>query len=120
MASESQAQWRGLLEHEQRRSPLAQDGSPRRVSILPCSPARLFLQRFSLSFGNSLLSLDVVPAVFILIYQFAAGRLVIVYDRLLWFLALGFAATCSLLLNFQEHDAALLLANSLSCIFCLR
>ena len=69
------------------------------VALLACA---LFLQRFSLSFGKSLMSLDVVPALFILIYQFAAGRLVIVYDRLLWFLALGLAATSSLLLNFKS------------------
>src|SRR6266850_1655083 len=62
----------------------------------------LFLQRFSLSFGNSLMSLDVVPAVLILIYQFAAGRLLILYERLLWFLALGLATTCSLLLNYKS------------------
>jgi hypothetical protein len=62
----------------------------------------LFLQRFSLSFGKSLMSLDVVPALFILIHQFAAGRFVILYDRLLWFLALMLAATCSLLLNFNS------------------
>jgi hypothetical protein len=69
------------------------------IALLVCA---LFLQRFSLSFGNSLMSLDIVPAVFILIYQFAVGRLVILYDRLLWFLALGLAVTCSLLLNFKS------------------
>jgi hypothetical protein len=69
------------------------------MALLVCA---LFLQRFSLSFGNSLMSLDVVPALLILIHQFAAGRLVILYDRLLWFLALGLAATCSLLLNFKS------------------
>jgi hypothetical protein len=69
------------------------------IALLVCA---LFLQRFSLSFGNSLMSLDVVPALFILIHQFAAGKLVIVYDRLLWFLALSLAATCSLLLNFKS------------------
>jgi hypothetical protein len=69
------------------------------IALLVCA---LFLQRFSLSFGNSLMSLDVVPALFILTHQFAAGRLVIVYDRLLWFLALSLAATCSLLLNFKS------------------
>jgi hypothetical protein len=69
------------------------------LALLACA---LFLQRFSLSFGNSLMSLDVVPALFILIHQFAAGRLLIVYDRLLWFLALGLATTCSLLLNFKS------------------
>jgi hypothetical protein len=62
----------------------------------------LFLQRFSLSFGKSLMSLDVVPTVWILIHQFASGRLVILYDRLLLFLGLGLAATCSLLLNFNS------------------
>jgi hypothetical protein len=69
------------------------------TALLACA---FFLQRFSLSFGNSLMSLDVVPAVLILIYQFAAGRLVIVYDRLLWFLALGFVATWSLWMNFKR------------------
>src|SRR5207302_8616257 len=58
---------------------------------------------FSLSFGNSLLSLDIVPAAFILLYQFAAGRLLILYDRLLWFLVLAFAVTTSLLLNFKRQ-----------------
>ena len=62
----------------------------------------LFLQRFSLSLGNSLLSLDVVPTACVIIYQFAAGRLVINYDRLLWFIALGFVATCSLYFNFSS------------------
>jgi hypothetical protein len=69
------------------------------IALLVCA---LFLQRFSLSFGDSLMSLDVVPALFILIYQFAAGRLLILYDRLLWFLALALATTCSLLLNFNS------------------
>jgi hypothetical protein len=69
------------------------------IVLLACA---LFLQRFSLSFGNSLMSLDVVPAIFILIHQFAAGRLVILYDRLLWFLALSLAVTYSLLLNFKS------------------
>jgi hypothetical protein len=59
----------------------------------------LFLQRFSLTFGNTFLELDLVPAVFILFGQFLSGKVVIQYDRLLWFLAAGFAATCSLLLG---------------------
>jgi hypothetical protein len=62
----------------------------------------LFLQRFSLSFGHSLMSLDVVPTIFILIYMFASGRLLIIYDRLLWFLALGLAVTYSLYSNFSS------------------
>lgn len=62
----------------------------------------LFLQRFSLAFGNSLMSLDIVPAAFILIHQFVSGRLLIQYDRLLWFLAAGMAATCSLWFNFSS------------------
>jgi hypothetical protein len=37
--------------------------------------------------------------VFILLGQFLSGKVVIQYDRLLWFLAAGFAATCSLLLG---------------------
>jgi hypothetical protein len=62
----------------------------------------LFLQRFSLSFGNTLLSLDIVPAVIILTHQFASGRLVIQYDRLLWFLVAGLAITCAFLLHFKS------------------
>jgi hypothetical protein len=69
------------------------------IALLFCA---LFLQRFSLAFGNSLMSLDVVPAVFILIHQFASGRLRIQYDRLLWFFAVGLMTTCSLLLNFKS------------------
>src|SRR5262249_36853422 len=42
------------------------------------------------------------PVVFILLHQFLAGKLVIQYDRLLWFLAVSFAVTCSLLLNFKS------------------
>jgi hypothetical protein len=80
---------------------------PRRSSAPKADFALLFcvffLQRFSLSFGNSLLSLDIVPAVFILLYQFAAGRLLIPYDRLLWFLVLALAVTTSLLLNFKRQ-----------------
>jgi len=68
-------------------------------ALLVCA---LFLQRFGLTFGHSLMSLDIVPAAFILMHQFVTGRLVIQYDRLLWFLAAGAAVTCSLLLNFNS------------------
>jgi hypothetical protein len=83
------------LAHPRRRSAPRVD-----FALLFCA---LFLQRFSLSLGNSLLSLDIVPAAFILIYQFAAGRLLILYDRLLWFLVLALAVTTSLLLNFKRQ-----------------
>jgi hypothetical protein len=69
------------------------------IAVLICA---LFLQRFSLAFGNSLMSLDVVPATFILLHQFASGRLLIQYDRLLWFLGVGLAASISLFLNFKS------------------
>jgi hypothetical protein len=62
----------------------------------------LFLQRFSLPFGDSFLMLDLVPVVFILFYQFLSGKLLIQYDRLLWFLCIVLAATCSLFLNFKS------------------
>jgi hypothetical protein len=62
----------------------------------------LFLQRFTLRFGSSFLTLDLVPVAFILLRQFLSGKLVIQYDRLLWFLATALAATCSLLLNFKS------------------
>jgi hypothetical protein len=62
----------------------------------------LFLQRFSLPFGDTYLMLDLVPAASILLYQFLSRKLLIHYDRLLWFLGVGLAATCSLLLNFRS------------------
>jgi hypothetical protein len=62
----------------------------------------LFLQRFSLSFGNSLMSLDVIPTICILLYQFLAGKLLISHDRFIWFLSVVFLATCSLYLNFNS------------------
>lgn len=62
----------------------------------------LFLQRFSLPFGATFLLLDLVPVVFILLYQFFSGKLLIQYDRLLWFLGIALAVTCSLLLNFES------------------
>jgi len=48
------------------------------------------------------MSLDIVPATLILVHQFASGRLLIQYDRLLWFLALCLATSTSLLLNFKS------------------
>ena len=62
----------------------------------------LFLQRFTLPFGATFLHLDFVGIVLILLYQFVNGKVVIQYDRLLWFLAFVFANTCSLLLNFAS------------------
>jgi hypothetical protein len=62
----------------------------------------LFLQRFSLPFGDTALHLDLVAIILILVYQFVNGKVVIQYDRLLWFLAFAFANTCSLLLNFKS------------------
>ena len=62
----------------------------------------LFLQRFSLPFGNTRLALDFVPTAFILLHQFVSGKLVIQYDRLLWFIAVVLTASCSLLSNFER------------------
>jgi hypothetical protein len=62
----------------------------------------LFLQRFSLPFGNKFLMLNFVPVALIILYQFFSGKLRIQYDRLVWFLALGLAVSCSLLLNFDN------------------
>ena len=77
------------------------DKSATRVDIaLLVSP--LFLQRFTLPFGTTFLHLDLVAIGLILLYQFLSGNLLVQYDRLLWFLALGFVATCSLLLNFES------------------
>src|ERR1700730_4174647 len=64
--------------------------------------AMLFLQRFTLPFGATFLHLDFVAFAFILFYQFVVGKLVIQYDRLLWFLAFAFVGACSLLLNFES------------------
>jgi hypothetical protein len=55
-----------------------------------------------LPFGNTTLALDLVLAVFILLHQFLSGKLFIQYDRLLWFLGVELAITCSLLLNFNS------------------
>jgi hypothetical protein len=69
------------------------------IALLVCA---LFLQRFSVSFGNTVMSLDIVPAALIVVHQFVSGKLLIQYDRLLWFLAVGLAVTCSLLMNFKS------------------
>jgi hypothetical protein len=62
----------------------------------------LFLQRFNLPFfGGKSTSFCLVPVAVILVHQFASGRLLVRYDRLLWFLLLVLAATSSLLLNFK-------------------
>ena len=83
------------------RPPFKWDDSAARVdlALLFCA---LFLQRFSLPFGGTFLMLDLVPVVFILVYQFFSGKLVVQYDRLLWFLGVVLAASCSLLLNFSS------------------
>ena len=62
----------------------------------------LFLQRFTIPFGKSLVSLDFVSVAFICLHQFLSGKMLIRYDRLLWFLATALTATCSLLLNFKS------------------
>jgi hypothetical protein len=69
------------------------------VALLVCA---LFLQRFSLTFRGTILPLDFVPVVLILFYQFGSGRLLIQYDRLLWFIVAALAVTGSLLMNFKS------------------
>jgi hypothetical protein len=78
-----------------------EDNTAARVDFTLLASA-LFLQRFSLPFGNTFLMLDLVPVVFLLVYQFGSGKLVMQYDRLLWFVALVAAATYSLWLNFNS------------------
>ena len=70
--------------------------------------AALFLQRFSLPFHNTALQLDLVAIGAILLYQFLRGRLVIQYDRLLWFLPLALTSTLSLVLNAKSYATAYL------------
>jgi hypothetical protein len=69
------------------------------VALLVCA---LFLQRFSLPFRDTFVMLDFAPVVFILLHQFVSGKLLVQYDRLLWFLGAELAITCSLLLNFNS------------------
>jgi hypothetical protein len=65
----------------------------------------LFLQRFTLPFfGGKSTSLCMVPIAVIFVHQFASGRLLIQYDRLLWYILLALAATSSLLLNFSKSS----------------
>ena len=52
--------------------------------------------------GKNFCQLDLVVAASILLHQFLSGKCRIQYDRLLWFIAAGLAATCSLLLNFER------------------
>ena len=77
------------------------DKSATRIDIALLVSA-LFLQRFSLPFGDTFLMLDLVAIGFILLYQFLSGKLLIQYDRALWFLGFALAITCSLLLNFKS------------------
>jgi hypothetical protein len=53
-------------------------------------------------FAGKRLGLDLVCIAFILLHQFLSGKLLIQYDRLLWLLAVGVAASCSLLLNLEQ------------------
>jgi len=76
--------------------------SATRVDIALLASA-LFLQRFSLPFFHTFLSIDFVFAALIFVHQFASGRLFIQYDRLLWFLVMAVAATSSVLLNFDSR-----------------
>ena len=62
----------------------------------------LFLQRFSLPFGDTFLSLALVFIGLILIHQFLFGKLLLQYDRLVWFAGFAFVITCSLMLNFKN------------------
>jgi hypothetical protein len=77
--------------------------SPTNVSAVRVDTAVLasilFLQRIPLPMLGSSMGLDSVIALLILGYQFAAGKIFIQFDRLLWFLVLVLAATSSLLLN---------------------
>ena len=64
--------------------------------------AALFLPRFSLPVGNTALLFDLLGIGLILLYQFFSGKLLIQYDRLLWFLFFALTMTCSLLFNFKS------------------
>lgn len=65
--------------------------------------AALFLPRFSLPLGNTALLFDLLAIGLILLYQFFSGKLLIQYDRFLWFLCFALAITCSLLFNFNNR-----------------
>jgi hypothetical protein len=77
------------------------DKSATRVDIALLASA-LFLQRFTFPLAHRLLGFNLLAAGLILLYQFLAGKLLIQHDRLLWFLGLALAITCSLLLNFKS------------------
>jgi hypothetical protein len=62
----------------------------------------LFLQRFSLAYGQTVLSIGFVFSALIFVHQFTTGRVFINYERLLYFLVLVVAATSSLLLNLNR------------------
>ena len=68
--------------------------------------AALFLQRFEFTNSGYLPSITTIVTSLIFAHQFATGRLLIQYDRLLWFLLLGLAATSSLYFNFQSTRLA--------------
>ena len=61
----------------------------------------LFLQRFGLPYGDTFVDLELVAIGLILLHQFLIGKLLISFDRLLWFLGLVLVLTCSLLINFK-------------------
>jgi hypothetical protein len=63
----------------------------------------LFLQRFTLTFGNSLMSLDVVPVFLLLGLEFARGRLLIQFRRLVLFIVAWLTVACSLVINFRSE-----------------
>jgi hypothetical protein len=77
------------------------DKSATRVDIALLVSA-LFLQRFTLPLGATYLALDLVAIGFMVLYQFLSGKLLIQYDRSLWFLGFALATTCSLLVNFNS------------------
>jgi hypothetical protein len=72
------------------------------IALLVCA---LFLQRFTLVFpGGKEIAFSIAPAVLIFLHEFVFGRLLLQYDRLLWFLPLALAATSSLVLNFNRSS----------------
>ena len=70
------------------------------AAILICA---LFLQRFTLTFGESLMSLNIVPIALIIAMEIVRGRLRVQPARLFWFFAVWSAAACSLVLNFDPE-----------------
>jgi hypothetical protein len=74
--------------------------SPRLDILLLVSA--LFAQRFSLQIGDKFQGLSFVLISLILLYQFLSGKVLVQYDRLLWFLPFALVITCSLLFNFES------------------